>query len=78
MDLVTWRTLPSHYVAACAAIQDNLNHNVFPILDTKNDVIFFRLENAQLRAVDASVILIPSSLVHELLMSDSSGSGWID
>ena len=63
MDLLTRRTFPSHYVATCAAIQDDFNHNVFPIFDTENDVVFFWLENAQLRVV-AVLLFIPFSLAY--------------
>ena len=63
MDLVTRRTYLSHYVATRAAFQDDFNHNVFPILDTENDVVFFWLENAQLRVVVVVSLFIPASLV---------------
>ena len=79
--LVTWCVLSGHHVAACTAVQDNLDHYVFPVVDSEDGVVLVGLNDAQLRAVHVMIvpmIVVSVGLIHQLSVSDSLRSGRIE
>ena len=77
LDLVSGSAFSGHYVAVCAAVQDHVDCDVLPVVNTQDCLILFRLQDAQLGIVVIPVFH-PPCLVHQLLISDSLRNGVVE
>ena len=75
VHLVAWYVFSGHHVTACATIQNDFAHVVLPVDESEDGVFLVWLNDAQLRVVKISMIVIPSGLIHQLSVWDSLGSG---